>query len=228
MPIKSFKACCKMVDLILQIKMGLIAAGHGADRLQELAAQHLQAHLDVYGDSYIRPKHHWMQDFPAQVLRDGLVLDAFVVERTHLDVKRVAETVQNTTRFDQSVLASLLTVTVQNVKDVSWDGGLEGRTGNLPGEPSVFVADRLRMWGTTISVGDVVLADSLVAVVAACAQQHGHLFLMVSPLTELQHITEMCSTYRTEASLKVWSAADVCLALAWRDRPGGSIMVIRR
>ena len=41
----------------------------------------------AYGEGWMKPKHHWQMDVPRHTQRDGLVLDAFVIERTHLAVK---------------------------------------------------------------------------------------------------------------------------------------------
>ena len=49
-----------------------------------------------------------MLDTPAQFLKDSVVLDAFVIERTHLAVKAIAEHVDNTRAFERSVLCGML------------------------------------------------------------------------------------------------------------------------
>ena len=109
--VASFNAVCCIVDCILDVKRCLVDVRVGADRLEAAVRRHLALHTGVYGDVYIRPKHHWMLDVPQQFRRDGAVLDAFVIERTHLRVKAVAEPIQNVRGFERSALASLLTTT---------------------------------------------------------------------------------------------------------------------
>ncbi len=60
-------------------------------------------HLDLGGTAAVRrsnanklaanacvqskPKHHWLLNVPAQIAKDNVVLDAFVIERQHVLVK---------------------------------------------------------------------------------------------------------------------------------------------
>jgi hypothetical protein len=168
-----------------------------------------------------------MLDVPQQFRRDGAVLDAFVIERTHLRVKAVAEPIKNVRGFERSALASLLTTTLQS-KELPSDG-LLGRSAPLPGAALfVRVADRLRVWGTEIAFQDVVIRNGSAAWVAACALDAGVLTLLVYPLHPTQAVSEHCDMCQLHSELVAWSAADVTLALAWRRRGDGSFMVVRK
>ena len=99
---------CRVLDLILELKRFARPINQGTiEELQGAMALHLRTHLAVYGDGYIRPKHHWLMDTPPQFLRDAVVLDAFVIERTHLAVKVLAEHIKNTRTFERSVLSGI-------------------------------------------------------------------------------------------------------------------------
>ena len=224
----SFDAVCGVIDVILDIKAGVLGIQDGAAKLEAAVRRHLELHLAVYGDDRVIPKHHWMLDVPGQILRDGLLLDAFVVERTHLHVKRVAEHAKNTTNFEKSVPASLLSATSQD-KPIGGEQ-LLGRTAPWPGAPTIQVADRLEVWGTTVACDDVVVNGGQCGIVRACCLDRGDLLVLVQPLSEQMAISQHCATYIVAAAsdLVAWPATSVRLTLAWRFRPDGSMLVVRR
>jgi len=93
--LKSFKYICKAVDIIMQAKFGIIPPETAAKKLERALTKYMKAHRAAYGNGLIKPKHHWMFDLILQILRDGMVLDAFVVERNHLNVKLTAARIDN-------------------------------------------------------------------------------------------------------------------------------------
>lgn len=227
--LESFDLACEGIDLLLHCKRGLADANQTADQLESVLQRHLARHIAVYGEGHVRPKHHWMLDVPAQLRRDGLVLDAFVIERTHLQVKAIAQHVKNTTSYERSVLAGLLTVAFRQDAEPLATARLVGRTATLPGFfPRVLVADRLEVFGFGVAVDDVVLRGHAAALVTACAEQDGEHFLVVAPLELAETITRSASMFRQTAAQTVWPATEVVQALAWRVRPDGSILVVRR
>ena len=84
-------------------------------------------HQIAYGSVCIKPKHHWMMDIPAQLVRDQCVIDAFIIERTHLVVKGIADNVRNTSCFEQSVLSGVTTRAFENAAVAKAGDGLVGR-----------------------------------------------------------------------------------------------------
>ena len=143
---ESFFACCECVDLILLCKRGFIEPGDASNRLRTATARHLRLHLAAYGDGLIKPKHHWQMDMPSQIAQDGCVLDAFLIERTHLRVKEIAEHVKNTSLFEKSVLSGVINCHFRRVCQASDTAGLRGGIATLPGYPEVLVADRLEFF----------------------------------------------------------------------------------
>ena len=222
--VRSFVAACTVVDVLLDIKAGVVAIDAGAAALQTAIKDHMDAHQSLYGDGFIRPKHHWMMDIPSQVRADGLLLDAFVIERTHLRVKAVAEPIKNTRAFEASLLASLLTVVFQGRREGDGDG-LVGRTAPWHG---ATVADRMRVWGVPVAVDDVVSVGEQCGQVAACCLDDGHLMALVQPMTVSLAVSQHCILCRPEGGLAAWPATELRLALAWRSRPDGLVMVVRR
>ncbi len=88
----SFFACCHVVDVILQLKTGLLdpSSAAGCTELNQAIFTHLRLHITAYGTERIKPKHHLNHGLAKQFLENG-VFDAFVAERQHLRVKEVAE-----------------------------------------------------------------------------------------------------------------------------------------
>ena len=124
-----------MMDLILYAKRETACPRELAAPLMQACREHLRLHKAAYGTEFLKPKHHWLLDIPAQFFRDDIVLDAFVIERLHLAVKGVAENIKNTTAFEMSVLSGLLNVQFRkaaNAMDGSADGSpLQCLSGNL-------------------------------------------------------------------------------------------------
>ena len=104
----SFSACCRSVDAIMSCKGGMVSPAATAARLRDLSCEHLGLHIRAYGKESVKPKHHRNIDVGDQLLRDGVVVDMRIVERNHLKVKRVADYVKCTTRFERSILSRLL------------------------------------------------------------------------------------------------------------------------
>ena len=222
----SFDSACEVVDAVLALKQGLVAIGEGADRLDSCVRRHLALHRTAYGDLHVKPKHHWVVDVAEQVRRDGCVIDAFVIERTHLRVKRVAEPVQNTIAFERSVLASLVNVT-QHQADLEEDG-LIGHTDELRDMQGVTIASKLRIWGLTLDVGDFIVRDGTAARVVACAKCSGELFVIVHPYLVRTAVGRHCVVAVEEPQLIAWKAAAVQFAVAWRRSNDGTVLVVTR
>eukprot|EP00974_Lingulodinium_polyedra_P045137 4329648-Lingulodinium_polyedra.AAC.1 len=64
-----------------------IPCGVAAARFAAFCPAYCWFCIVAYGAAFVKPTHHWLLDIPAQLHRDGPVLDAFVVERTRVVVK---------------------------------------------------------------------------------------------------------------------------------------------
>ncbi len=71
-------------DLRMAAKTGLVTADEGSVQLENGTGRFLRLHQEAYGKDALKPKHHWLLDIPSQLRRDGMILDAFVIERQHL------------------------------------------------------------------------------------------------------------------------------------------------
>lgn len=150
---KSFQAICACVDLIMSCKHGMIQPGDASRELKAATAAHMRLHIAAYGEGLIKPKNHWQMDVPAQIAEDGCIVDAFLIERTHLKVKAIADHIKNTTMFERSVLSGVVNCHFRKVTEATDIAGLRGSSAPLPGFPGVLVADRLEAF--TLQVGIV-------------------------------------------------------------------------
>jgi len=224
----SFGALCVVVDLLLSCKDGLLSADDAAGLLDVAIARYYAAHQRAYGADVIKPKHHWLTDIPEQLRRDGLMLDAFVIERQHLFVKSVAEAVDNTSQYEESVAASLLVLQIQQAEGGgSYYDRLLGKTSRLDGfPPSVRVANKMTIGCSHIAVHDIVTRDRDLGVVVACAADNGELLLIVSTMAKVADVTKNVVKARSTGVLAVWRPMECREALAWRRDPDGSVLVL--
>ena len=215
-------------DVLLAIKQGLVPADDGAAQL-EVATQHFMVlHQRCYGNQHLKPKHHWLMDLGPQVRRDRMILDAFVIERQHLLVKSVAEHVRNTSKFEVSVLSSLINAQIRTVRELKMGDELMGRTSLLEGMPSVLVANKMAIHSFTVTVDEVVLRGHEAGAVLACAREGLELFLFVAPMVKLAKVTEQAAKFRRTTTLAVWRAVDVQHCIAWKEDPDGAVLVLAR
>jgi hypothetical protein len=215
-------------DVLLATKRGLIPVGTGATQLETATRTFLELHKVCYGGQHLKPKHHWLLDLGPQVRRDGMVLDAFVVERQHLLVKSVAEHVKNTSQYEVSVLSSLLTVQLNSVRELNISDELVGRTSLLEGMPGVLVANKMAIHSFTVTVDEVVLRGDEAGFVVACAREGLELFCFVAPMVKLAQVTEQAVKFRRTTTLAVWRAVEIQHCIAWKEDADGAVLVIGR
>jgi hypothetical protein len=187
----------------------------------------LRLHQIAYGSVYIKPKHHWMMDIPAQLVRDQCVIDAFIIERTHLVVKGIADNVRNTSCFEQSVLSGVTTKAFESAAVAEAGDGLLGRCAPLPGFPGVHVADKLSVFNTQVSVDDIILRGAAAGIVVACAQEGGQLLVVVDLLVQAGIRSSHTAVFQLAGKHDVWSVYDIGHCLGWYGQPDGSFVVIR-
>ena len=113
-----------------------------------LACDHMKAFIRAYGVEHVKPKAHWNVDVGAQFLQDMAVVDMFIVERTHLDVKRIADHVRNTARFERSVLSRLLAESLSPAMPHGCPHNLHGKVRQVA--DCNCVSDRLTSYGLQV------------------------------------------------------------------------------
>ena len=227
----SFYAACATLDIILRAKRGLVPLIDAGRHLRAALDEHMQKHIAAYGKEYIRPKHHLMYDVAEQMLRDGslqdgILLDMFIVERTHLNVKAIANNIDNTSSFERSVLSGLM---IQQTRRLSEAVSLQSLTGSVrpfPGFPMARCSTSLCVDGRVFSVGDVAICGGSAGVIVACAEE-GHDFFVVAEEMVLERRCSLHSqTWRRRGSSVVWSADRLEQVMAWI--PEGNLMTVLR
>ena len=141
-------------------------------------------------------------------------------------VKAVAEHVRNTSVYESSVIASVLTVQLHDC-DVGIRSGLIGRSMELLGT-SFTIADCIAIWDVEIAVDDIIIQAGIPGRVVACAQRGDGTLCCFASVFELDGaITDRTGKYRDTGVLALWESVSVLLPCAWREPAGGLIWVVR-
>ena len=199
-------------------------------RMNAAMRAYFDYHLEAYGSSRIKPKHHWAFDVADQLATDAVVFDAFVIERLHLRVRPVADNVKRLRGWERSVLSGVLNSHVRSACEDSCKvlgAGLLGRTAEHHLFPGSTIADKMELGGFRVSVGDVVCKGDFAGEVAACIFFEGELWLAVNAWRQSRKLSAHSSTWRTEScQLQTWRASEADECVAWKV-DGGEATVIR-
>ena len=185
--LQSFFAMCKCVDILQQLKSSAAPSVDACNELRVAQRQHLLLHKACYGSEHIKPKNHYAFHIPDQIIRDGVLLDAFTLERKHKNAKRLATTVANGRDFESSVLSRLLAEQLASMPDSFCADALVGRQADCPevanaiGEDACTVSERARCHGVNIQVNDVLLANNQAMQVLACVSCSSGIALLIKP-----------------------------------------------
>lgn len=103
----SLMKCFGVLDILMDYTNGKISR-RGC--LKRALSEWLEAFKTAYPDILVKPKAHYMQHVPSQVLRDfGMLLDCFVTERKHQMAKAAIRSTDKTVVFERGGLARVLT-----------------------------------------------------------------------------------------------------------------------
>jgi hypothetical protein len=223
----AFKAACHVMDLILQAKRCLALPAEAAVQLEAAVGAQLRLHIAAYGTEHVKPKHHWMLDVPAQLQRDGCVLDAFIIERTHLTVKGIAEHVRNTHDFERAVMRGVTTMAFHSAAAATYGDSLLGKVAVMPDYPNVQIADKMKIFTLQLAIDDVILRGESAGIVIACACEDGVLFVIVETMVRITRVSGHATAFKPTGFHEVWLASQVEHSIAWYGRADGSWVVIR-
>ena len=176
------------------------------DALEAKAKLFLEAHVASYGDSFLKPKSHWIFDVVQQVRRDRRVLDCFVVERLHLRVKRLAEQCENTRCFERSVLSRYLQYHEQLLAETNATSAtaLIGQPFLVEELPDAKLYRSRRVAGLHLEAGDVVMyADGAGRIVAFTPAGDELISAMVELYTFVERPTERSSRWSCSEPMKI-------------------------
>ena len=226
----SFKACCAVVDAFLFVKRRQ-PTGRYVDIITPKIDAHMALFKAAYGDVY-QPKHHWLYDCALQIQRDGgVVLDMFLVERSHRKLKGPSE--KRSLKEDDTA-SSLLAARCAthlcsaSVADGLGDGLIRGAA-QLPGS-EIFASTSLRRHGAMLHVGDVVFNRQLqeVGVIIACLEISATLWVEVQECTFKKRLADHSTAWAKRAccSTVIWNLDSLQLASAWFEDDGNGCMVV--
>ena len=180
----------------------------------------------------MKPKHHWCYDIAEQLERDQgfqVLLDAFVVERLHLRFRDIGSRIDNSNRFEPTLLTLAIMHQKASLRTARTTFGLLGPTETVfPDVPELVMGASLELGGKKIAVGDVVFLNGISpGMVKACVRQNVALFVIVQLYQLRAKISEQSGTWQLSEDRKAWHASDVQLALAWYEH-GEHTTVIKR
>lgn len=216
---ESFNECCQVVDVMLRTKHGEITMANGARLLREATTRFLDTHIACYGTAFVRPKHHWPFDIAEQWQFHDFVPDAFLIEKEHLVARVVADRVDNTSNFEESVLAGVLNSQVKSLNSMSEHFEIMGNAAPYPGLPHSIVADNVSIDGVCMAVSDFVFFHQAPGKVVACVQEGDDFSIVVDALSVRSRLSANAAIYAFQGRRAVWDAKRVTLALAWRQSP---------
>jgi hypothetical protein len=222
-----FLAACRVVDVLLGAKRRRIALAQAAQLLRAANTDYITKHKALYGSQHIKPKTHWLYDIADQMGlaaeergEEAVLLDAFVVERIHLEIKMYAADVHHGTErtvLERTTVHKLnrLEKAVPNELHDHLVGPLTQLSPTLP-----LTARACEIATCTYSRGDVVFGNASdgteAAIVIACTIQAGQVYLICDQLTHLRAYSRASVLLDTSnVRRNVWCARACRPALAW-------------
>lgn len=198
--------------------VAILQAGKAGDpdheSLKRVVHQHFQGFMRVYGEEQVKPKHHYTLHLASQLERDNMTLDAFALERKHQSVKRVANNISNTQRYERSVLARVTVDYLRASAVCEFGDGLKGQSGMLV--PGLTVAKSLCFCGLHFYEGDIIFQGGAASLVrACCADASGHLSLVVEPFRLVRRLSSKSGLWRRTNQLQHVRCSGINLAACW-------------
>ena len=178
---ESFRSMHAVITTIERMKKEFPVSAASCQELQSALDKHLRAFVAAYGSAACKPKNHYTQHLADQIQRDQVVLDTFVLERKHRTTKYYAGQVSRLSAFEESVLARVLAENIEAAKEFSFADELVGTRADSKDIADALevetatVAEQMRFRNYSIHVGDVLVAQHRVVVVAACVQTNASL-----------------------------------------------------
>jgi hypothetical protein len=209
----SFDACCELMAFILACKNRQYKLKDAAPKLKDKIADYMQKHVFCYGDRYCKPKHAWLWALIEHWLRDPDVYDCFIVERTHLILKETCVRVDNTSVFEKTILAGSFLQMKEIYQNAAGHCYLVGKTETRYDLPDTIFARVMVNWGTTFTVGDMVMYQDEACELLACAFDDGYYYGIVEVFSLQRSLSRFGAKWRRSGRVKVASTRDMVLAI---------------
>ena len=166
-----------------------------------------------------------------QPLVDGFWLDCFTHERKHQCTKDCAQSIENTTAFEKSVLTTVINCTVEHLKTTR-PSSLAPQSAANPelsaalGVP-VRVANYMRYESIDIAAADVLFVDSCAVKVEACLHYGDTFAVLATQLDLLDRPSSTTSLWRPgPRGILELDAAGLRHPACWHEKSDGVICAL--
>ena len=222
----AFKETCRVVDLTKRLMDGHANQRHAdilINKLQLTIDKSIELHIACYGLHRILPKHHRLQHIPEQIRRNKVVLDAFIVERLHLVMKDILNSVRNTRQYEATMLRGACMKHMEALQDHIFHD-LIGTVTSHPALPGTLLAKRVHFCGLTVSVKDLVFLGNLVGRVQICGEEMGSCFVVVEWFRAIAPVIGG-RKWRSNGDATTWAAEHIEQVLVWHEDGAGIIIL---
>lgn len=194
---ESYEALCKVLKMVGAMKQGAAIA----TELGVAMEQHALAFAAAYPDAEAKPKNHYALHVPAQSEQSRILLDAFVGERKHGGIKRLAGHIQNTTVFELSLITTAVVNQIEWLADPTHlcDGLVSPQKCSELGA-AASIASSMVWNGTRIATNDCIFREGNVFIITACADLAPGLALIVDRYRKAKQVSTCASLWRREGN----------------------------
>ena len=198
--VQSFLLLCDIVDIFRDVMHG--GGVEAAANLRSLVLRYLRMFVTAYGIMHLKWKHHALVHLYKQILKDGLLLSCWVVERKNIAGKESMANNRSKKQIESTALSRMLNGQVRKLETPGWASRLEKPCSSLPelaatvNAMQVEVSAAMNWCGISIKCGDMLFLDQgrarLVVVVGCLAIDSGWGLLVRAgaPLSRGRHASK--------------------------------------
>ena len=195
--VQSFLLLCDIVDIFRDLMHGV--GVESAANLPSLVRQYLRMFVIAYGVMNLKWKHHALVHLHKQILKDGLLLSCWVVERKNIAGKQAMANNRSKKQIERTALSRMLNAQVRKLETPGWVSCLEKPCSSSPelaatiNAMQVEVSAAMKWCGVSIKCGDMLFLDPgrarLLVVVGCLAIDSGWGLLVRAgaPLSRRKH-----------------------------------------
>ena len=228
----SFVSCCKLLDMLQDTKGEAEVLDTTA--LQQACKSYLQLHIATYGEDGVKPKHHFAFHIGEQAQQLKMLLDCFVIERSHQLPKLVATSIKQTASFEKSVIARSVLLRLKKLEDFDIQDGLRGPSATYPelaiaiGEPDVRVAGAAMAFGVSLGSGDMARIGNHMLKFKAAISAGGYLGVLGYAGDVVERLSTTAVVYKMQATLSLlWLHGDrIRPCHAWDALGNGNVLAL--
>ena len=227
--VASFCALADCIALLTMAKDGLPVADELAQKLHRHALRFVAAYGDDDLTVYI-PKFHFARHIPAQIRRDGFLIDTLACERYHTRTKNVADPIKNTARLESSVLGRALQshLALVNSPDCFGSALLQASDFDDFGDGAKISLNMV--WdGMRLTEDDVIRLDGCPHMVRGCVEYQNRFVLLTQEFRFVEQVTPAAGRWQKLPELRVepLDGRLLRLAVCWTEEADGILLVDR-